>query len=146
MEYEINNTSEIIIRSHLGVIRKSVVLSYLENHRFSNQPNWLLMVLKRTSETKEDHNWGKQAIFLTFAQNRSIIISKALFISYSVQITIIVRFIDELILSLGCLCSDLQIKVFFLFLGLIKRAAYGDRAILAADLQNPSCGTLCIPK
>ena len=41
------------------------------------------MALKRISKTKGDNNWGKQALFLTFAQNGSIIILKALFMSYS---------------------------------------------------------------
>ena len=43
------------------------------------------MALKRTSETKADNNWAKQALFLTFAQNKRIKISKALFISYFIQ-------------------------------------------------------------
>ena len=46
----------------------------------------------------------KQALFLTFAQNRSIIISRALFISYSIRhYNCNGDSIDELILSLGCL-------------------------------------------
>ena len=59
-------------------------------------PKWLLMAFKCTNETKEDSNWGKQALFLTFAQNRNIIISKASFISYCMQITIIVKAIQSI--------------------------------------------------
>ena len=66
------------------------------------------------------YNWGKQALFLTFTQNRSIIISKALFtVSHTVLHTNHYNCkgnpIDELTLSLSCLCMIKTLKHLFDF-------------------------------
>ena len=74
----------------------SLSLSYWRTTSFLIIPKWLLLVLKRTSETKRDNIWGKQALFLTFAQNRSIIILKTLCILCCIQITIIVKTIQSM--------------------------------------------------